>query len=245
MSSMSRCRLSTTAATCTPFSSFDWFFFISWQNSLFKKSNSLKGVCQENFEMMRIRFCDYFFTTHFKFVIATQGTVNLDSPVCGQHRVRILNFDETWVGLTLGFLSNNILENCMRNEFHISRKNTPCFGNFVFRTVSCFPNLKKYETANPIWVESTPYLSRSVDHAELCRGISLLKVCIILLWKSLLGHHQGPQPLPRHVVHLLVQPVVVLHCTWNTVQVNIQWLPQDFTVRWKAPMGTLPTILYV
>ena len=55
------------------------------------------------------------------------------------------------------------------------------------------------------------YLSGSVDDAELGRGVALLKVRIALLREGLLGHNQGPQPLPRHVVHLFVQPVVVLN----------------------------------
>ncbi len=55
------------------------------------------------------------------------------------------------------------------------------------------------------------YLSGSVDYAELGGGESLLKVCIVLLGESLLGDHEGPQPLPGHVVHLFVQPVIVLH----------------------------------
>ena len=39
------------------------------------------------------------------------------------------------LGLTLEFLSYNILENFMRNEFRISRKNAPCFAKFLFSMI--------------------------------------------------------------------------------------------------------------
>ena len=38
-----------------------------------------------------------------------------------------------------------------------------------------------------------------------------LEIVVLFLRERLLGHDERPQPLPGHVVHLLLEPVVVLH----------------------------------
>ena len=56
-----------------------------------------------------------------------------------------------------------------------------------------------------------PYLCAPVDDTEFSCVVPLLEILLQFISKRLLGDDLGPEPLPRHVVHLLVEPVVVLH----------------------------------
>ena len=56
-----------------------------------------------------------------------------------------------------------------------------------------------------------PYLCDPADDTEFSCVVPLLEILLLFISESLLGDDQGPEPLPRHVVHLLVEAVVVLH----------------------------------
>ena len=56
-----------------------------------------------------------------------------------------------------------------------------------------------------------PYLCDRADDTEFSCVVPLLEILLLFISESLLGDDQGPEPLPRHVVHLLVEAVVVLH----------------------------------
>ena len=83
---------------------------------------------------LRQMFCTVLHISHRRAKIVLRSRYHQKGITIHLRTMRILvilcNILYIQIGLTLEFLSYKILENFMRNEFRISRKNTPCFAKF-------------------------------------------------------------------------------------------------------------------